>query len=1292
MRLGLRTHLLWSVAAVSVLTASFAVAETRRFDIPADNAALTLPEFARQAGLQIIAPTGRIKGVHTRAVQGDMDPRKALRHLLKGTGLEVAADTGTVISLRLKADETPVNRPPLTAAPVLAPIPAPVLTRDAAPQDIPEVIVIGARHAQRTAIELKRNAPTALDAIVADDVGSFPDRNVNEAVSRIAGVAISRNEYGEGADLNIRGSGSDLTRVEIDGMSVANSGFDVSISGNGRASDLRELPADLVKSIEVVKGQTPDITEGGLGGTVLIKTRTAMEFNKPYLSLRLAGERNSLSRRWVPDINIVATRKFFDDRVGILLNLTTTKRLNDSHQVAQGGANNNRGYIRLFDLDNSAEKTYTLNPALVSGVDRSNIAYDAPLQSLPLASGAGRFETLSALEIVTRSANARTKGECLSAFPLYTAAELDLIAPSTNNINRALAQEQRIREQRTCVAQWNDYLPNTINDRFKSNYEARLAWDLRLDVRVNDHLSLYGKYQSASRHVDEQVRTRARGAVQWDVADRRMATASLTGNTDIPVGSLNVLTAVPGSGYYIYNAGQPTGLVRLDSTLGGANVQNGFPYYGIPVNLVPGSVVVDANHYATQFQTTNSVLSYDNIRNDQVWENAYLLTGGRYRRGGLSIDFQASRSDSAYQRTDARFRRSAVFGVATVKATSGGWWTVELPAGFDPDRIDTLYPLNAAADAASPQYSSSVQLTYDPKLTESAESAVKADLTYRLTQGPLLRSVRFGVNRRRLVTRLWSGGGYQPSTGVSVPESRLRGTIRACENTATTTAANACVYGYVPATNGARYGVETVTRAQLLDIYRHSVQLNSGPFMPGIAGFEGAQLWNTVDVTAALGLMVGGVNFNLDCMKVCRGTDGQLYETPESRSIEDITAAYYRVDVERDLPLGLRLEGNFGVRAVTSEVKARGFVQINALTKAADWNAAEGYDRVTTTFVTRPVEIARRYTDWLPSYNASLWLRPGEVVLRHNWTRALARPPVTRLWPDGECTFDQRIADRIAAGETGLDMSCGTFGNPALKPLRGHRTNTALEWYPDKDAYLSLTYYRLKVETGAPVTAQLSNQPLFEGSDEVDPALGRRLSDYRFTYTTYVNGPSYAYSGWELSGKAALTGLPGRLRHTGVDVNIATNRAEGAASLIDPITGEDLGVQNRSDYFLNIAIWYDDGRTNARLAYQARDAVLRCLTGCGVSSDLTGYFPSSNPASTSYVALPYNPGEPYYTRAYAYLDAKITHRLTPNVDLYWEGRNLLRESSVLDNRDGEHPLTINYGGRRFTFGFQYRLN
>ncbi|MDC7677088.1 TonB-dependent receptor [Asticcacaulis machinosus] len=1176
----------------------------------------------------------------------------------------------------------------------------------AAEEDVQEVVVVGTRAAQQSAIDRKKRARTATDSIVADDVGSFPDRNLNEAISRVAGMGITRGETGEGEGLTLRGNGADLTRVEMDGMSVASSGFDLAVGGtSGRASDLRELPADLIKSVDVVKGNTADMTEGGLGGSVQIKTRSGLDFKKPYFLMRVAADRNSLSERWSPDINILASRKFLDNRLGVIFNMTSTRRLNDSHQLNAAGANNAAGYNRFFDFDNSAEKTFEFNPSLVTGVGAND-----PAATWALASGSGTFNALTPVEIVTRSANANSKADCMAAFPLYTTAELNTITPGSNNANRAAAQAQRVSEQVTCLNQWNDYSPSLVRDTNLTQYEDRMAWDVRFDYKVTDNLSVYLKYAVADRTQEDIRRNRTRGEIGRTTTDTRFVTPSLVTNTNIPYGSVNTISAVPNSGYYIYNAGSPTGSITLDSTLGGSNVGHAFQNYGIGVNVVPGSVVVDENHYLTEFDITNASVNYDNIRNDQIWDNDYLLVGGEYRKNNLYVEFQASRSESSYTRYDKRFRRSAAYGTGTMKVLPSGLWTFEFPDGFNPDNMVNSVVLNApvgttqAARDAAARYTNTVGFDYSPRLVESSEDAAKFDVTYRMPDFPVLKRFKAGGSYRKILNDSWGGGGFSPSAGVFVPTNNLRGVLRACENQATTTAANACVYGYVPnVTTGTtfRHGTQTMTVAQMVAMYENSIEYNDGAFMPDYEGVSGLNLWNTIDVDKAFEQIAGTVNYNFDCLKVCTGSDGKEYAQPVGISNEEITAAYYMFDFEQELPFDMLFDGNFGVRMVQSKVAASGSVVLASTRKnftddnnpANDWNLTDGFSRVTTTNINKPVAIEREYTDWLPSYNANLWLVPDRVVMRYAWSKTVARPPIARLFPGGTCTVDERIEDLIDAGDPDLDMNCTTFGNPDLKPYTATKNNTSLEWYVNRDTFLGLSYYRQKVKIGGPILLRVTDQPVFSGTDEVDPVTGRPLSDFLFTYNTYINGPGYTQSGWEFTSKTALTFLPWKLRHTGVDFNISTNKSAGAAGYIDPITGENVGIPGRPDYFANLVVWYDDGKTNARIAYQARSQVLSCVSACGNNADNAYAFPNQNPLN--FVRLPYNPGEPYYTREYGYLDAKVTHKLRPNIELYWEGRNLLREASVSEGSRGfansEYAWSTTYGGRRFMVGLTYRM-
>ena len=88
------------VAAAVVCVAGQADAQTRDFNVPAQSAVTAIPEFARQARVQIIASARDLEGVRTRPVVGEMGVREALQQLIAGTPLQVASDTGSLITLR----------------------------------------------------------------------------------------------------------------------------------------------------------------------------------------------------------------------------------------------------------------------------------------------------------------------------------------------------------------------------------------------------------------------------------------------------------------------------------------------------------------------------------------------------------------------------------------------------------------------------------------------------------------------------------------------------------------------------------------------------------------------------------------------------------------------------------------------------------------------------------------------------------------------------------------------------------------------------------------------------------------------------------------------------------------------------------------------------------------------------------------------------------------------------------------------------------------------------------------
>jgi len=93
-----------SVAAiVAVAIASPAMAQERSFDVPAQDAARAIPEFARQAGIQIVASGVTTRGKATNAVHGTMSVSEGLRVLLAGTGLVARGDPASAAVVTIVA-------------------------------------------------------------------------------------------------------------------------------------------------------------------------------------------------------------------------------------------------------------------------------------------------------------------------------------------------------------------------------------------------------------------------------------------------------------------------------------------------------------------------------------------------------------------------------------------------------------------------------------------------------------------------------------------------------------------------------------------------------------------------------------------------------------------------------------------------------------------------------------------------------------------------------------------------------------------------------------------------------------------------------------------------------------------------------------------------------------------------------------------------------------------------------------------------------------------------------------
>ena len=101
----LASLLLGGAAACAILTApALAADQLQHFNIPSQDAAMALNEYARQAGVQIVFPYDYVKGRQTPQVEGDLTRQEALAMLTSGLGLAVTSNSSGMITLRDAAD------------------------------------------------------------------------------------------------------------------------------------------------------------------------------------------------------------------------------------------------------------------------------------------------------------------------------------------------------------------------------------------------------------------------------------------------------------------------------------------------------------------------------------------------------------------------------------------------------------------------------------------------------------------------------------------------------------------------------------------------------------------------------------------------------------------------------------------------------------------------------------------------------------------------------------------------------------------------------------------------------------------------------------------------------------------------------------------------------------------------------------------------------------------------------------------------------------------------------------
>ena len=229
--------------------------------------------------------------------------------------------------------------------------------QQAAGGDIQEVVVSGFRASQQKALDNKRQSDLPIESIAAEDIGKMPDKNVAEALQRLPGVQIGRDASGEGTRVLIDGLRQNLTTLNGD---VFLSGKEFYVSGENSGGgagagaqygSLEGIPSEEIGGIDVYKNPKASLTEGGLGGTIDLKTRNPLDAKQ---GLSLAGNFRMASNQnqgdWTPVGTVVSSYKF-NDRLAVTASFSYDDEKTKTNEFEDG---NRSGWM----ITNSATPPY----------------------------------------------------------------------------------------------------------------------------------------------------------------------------------------------------------------------------------------------------------------------------------------------------------------------------------------------------------------------------------------------------------------------------------------------------------------------------------------------------------------------------------------------------------------------------------------------------------------------------------------------------------------------------------------------------------------------------------------------------------------------------------------------------------------------------------------------------------------------------------------------------------------------------------------------------------------------
>ena len=188
--------------------------------------------------------------------------------------------------------------------------------------ELETVTVTGIRGSVYRAQDIKRSSDTFVDSVTAQDIGALPDRSVTETLSRIPGVTIDRFlSVGDPEHFSAEGGG-----VQVRGLTQVRSelnGRDSFSASGGRNLSFQDVPSELMAGVDVYKNQKADMIEGGLGGSVDLRTFMPFDFDGQRISGSLSANYGDFAEKYKPSASALYSNNWDTSigKVGLLVDI-----------------------------------------------------------------------------------------------------------------------------------------------------------------------------------------------------------------------------------------------------------------------------------------------------------------------------------------------------------------------------------------------------------------------------------------------------------------------------------------------------------------------------------------------------------------------------------------------------------------------------------------------------------------------------------------------------------------------------------------------------------------------------------------------------------------------------------------------------------------------------------------------------------------------------------------------------------------------------------------------------------